>query len=117
MPAYAIAHLRSVELNDEIVTYLREIDATLEPYEGRFLIHGALPEVAEEPFGGALVCIEFPDLERARAWYASDAYQAILPLRTENSDSSAIVVDGTPAGYRASSFAETVIAQIGCDGG
>lgn len=110
MPAYAIAHLRTVDLNEEIVTYLRKIDATLEPYEGRFLIHGVMPEVVEEPFPGALVCIEFPDLERARAWYASDGYQEILPLRTENSDSSAILVEGTPPGYRASGFADAVIA-------
>jgi uncharacterized protein (DUF1330 family) len=112
MPAYAIAHLRTVDMNEEIVEYVRKIDATLEPYEGRFLIHGALPEVMEEPFPGALVCIEFPDIERARGWYTSDGYQEILPLRTENSDSSAIVVDGTPPGYRAASFADTVIAQM-----
>lgn len=112
MAAYAIAHIREIDLNEEIVTYLREIDASLEPYDGRFIIHGVVPEVVEEPFPGALVAIEFPDLERARAWYGSGAYQAILPLRTENSDSSAIIVEGTAPGYRAAGFAATVIEQI-----
>jgi len=111
MSAYAIAHLRSIDLNEEILVYLRKIDASLEPYEGRFLIHGAIPEVIEEPFPGAIVVIEFPDIERARAWYASDAYQEILPLRTRNSDSVAIVVEGTAPGYRAESFADKLVEQ------
>jgi len=111
MSAYAIAHLRSVDLNEEIVVYLRKIDASLEPFEGRFLVHGAIPEVIEEPFPGSIVVIEFPNIERARAWYESDAYQEILPLRTENSDSVAIVIDGTAPGYRAESFAERLIAE------
>ena len=111
MSAYAIAHLRSIDLNEEILVYLRKIDASLEPYEGRFLIHGAIPEVIEEPFPGAIVVIEFPDIERARAWYASDAYQEILPLRTRNSDSVAIVVEGTAPGYRAASFADKLVEQ------
>ena len=111
MSAYAIAHLRSIDLNEEILVYLRKIDASLEPFGGRFLVHGAIPEVIEEPFPGAIVVIEFPDRERAGAWYESDAYQEILPLRTENSDSVAIVVEGTPPGYRAESFADKLVEQ------
>ena len=44
------------------------------------------------------------DLERARAWYDSPAYQAILPLRTENSEGSAILLEGVDPGYRAADF-------------
>ena len=111
MSAYAIAHIREIDLNEDILVYLRKIDATLEPFEGRFAVHGAVPEVIEEPFPGSLVIIEFPDTERARAWYESDAYAEILALRTENSDSSAILVEGTPPGYRAASFADTLVEQ------
>ncbi len=101
MSAYAIAHLRTVDFNDAITEYIARIDSTLEPFSGRFLIHGKQPEVIEEPWEGVVVLIGFPDLEAAHAWYASEAYQAILPLRTENSDSSAIIVEGVPEGYRA----------------
>ena len=45
MTAYAVAHLRSVDQNAEIVDYLRRIDATLDPFDGRFVVHGVLPEV------------------------------------------------------------------------
>ena len=33
-----------------------------------------------------MVVIEFPDRDHALEWYDSPAYQAILPLRTENTD-------------------------------
>ena len=104
MSAYAIAHLRTVDFNDEITEYIARIDSTLEPFSGRFLIHGKQPEVIEGPFPGMLVAIEFPDLEAAHAWYESDAYRDILALRTDNSDGSTIIVEGVPAGYRAASL-------------
>jgi uncharacterized protein (DUF1330 family) len=103
MPTYAIAHLRTVDMNAEIVRYLQEIDATLEPFGGRFLVHGSPVTEIEKEWPGALVIVEFPDRERAEAWYASDAYQAILPLRVNNSDSATILVDGVPEHYRATS--------------
>ncbi|UZF90795.1 DUF1330 domain-containing protein [Bosea sp. NBC_00550] len=104
MTAYAIAHLQEVRLGPEIIDYIRRIDATLVPYEGRFLIHGATPEIIEGPWPGDLVIIAFPDLERARAWYDSPGYREILPLRTENSLSMAMIVKGVEAGYRATDF-------------
>ncbi|MCW0215001.1 MAG: DUF1330 domain-containing protein [Pseudonocardia sp.] len=104
MTAYAIAHLRSVDLNDSIVEYLTRIDATLEPHGGAFVVHGTTPEVLEDEFPGTLVVIGFPTLDDARAWYDSPAYQAILPLRTENSDGTAFLIQGVEPGYRAASF-------------
>src|SRR4051794_3940242 len=104
MPAYAIAQLRQVDVNAEIGDYLQRIDETLVPYDGTFLVHGKRPELMDGEFPGVVVVIEFPDLERAHAWYASPGYQAILPLRTRNSDSGAVIVDGVPEGYLTSSF-------------
>ena len=106
MPAYAIAHLRSVDFGADIVEYLQRIDATLEPFGGHFVIHGETPEVLEDEFPGTIVVIGFPDREAAAAWYASPAYQEILPLRTRNSDGTAFLIDGVAPGYRAASFLE-----------
>ena len=60
MTAYAIANLRKVEMGPAIVDYLRRIDATLEPYEGRFLVHGAAPEMLEGKWTGQPIIIESP---------------------------------------------------------
>ena len=101
MSAYAVAHLRKVEMGPPIVEYLQRIDATMEPFGGRFIVHGSELEVIEEPFPGSLVVIEFPDRESARAWYRSSAYQEILPLRIQHSDGSAAIVDGVVEPHRA----------------
>lgn len=101
VPAYAIAYLRNVDVNAGIVEYIQKIDATLEEHGGRFLVHGGDLTPAEGEWTGDLVVIEFPSVESARAWYESPGYQAILHLRTDNSDSMAAIVEGVPAGYRA----------------
>jgi uncharacterized protein (DUF1330 family) len=99
--AYAFAHLRSTRMGPPIVEYLERIDATLEPYGGRFIVHGGEVEVLEGEFPGGLVVIEFPNREAARSWYDSPAYQEIIHLRTENSEGSAGLVDGVGSRYRA----------------
>ena len=104
MPAYAIANLTNVDLNDEVVRYIATIDETLVPFGGRFLVHGKKPEVIEGEWADWTVIIAFPDLERAHEWYRSPAYQEILPLRTENSDGATIIVEGVDEGYRAAGF-------------
>lgn len=101
MPAYAIGHLRDVAMGPEIVEYLRRIDETLAPFEGRFIIHGGPVERLEGAWSGDLIVIEFPDKERARAWYASPAYRRILPLRMDNSKGDVILIDGVSRDHKA----------------
>lgn len=98
---YAIAYLRDVAIGPEIVEYIQRIDATMAPYGGRFLVHGGRLTPAEGAWGGDVVILEFPSPDDAREWYASPAYQEILPLRTQHSDSMAALVEGVPEGYRA----------------
>ena len=75
-PAYAVAYLRDVRFNDEIVDYLQRIDETLAPFGGRFLVHGGGLTPAEGTWDGDIVVIAFPDLTAATDWYESPAYQA-----------------------------------------
>jgi uncharacterized protein (DUF1330 family) len=99
--AYGIALLQHVEVGPPIVEYLERIDATLAPYGGRFLVHGARPRVLEGADPGAVVVLRFPDRASAEEWYASAAYQEILPLRTENTSSTVFIIDGVGADHRA----------------
>lgn len=101
MAGYAIAHLQDVTVGPEIVEYLQRIDATLAPFGGHFIVHGAAPSELEGNVPGAPVVIEFPSVERARAWYDSPAYRQILPLRTRNAHSVAYLVEGVDAAHRA----------------
>lgn len=93
MPAYAIAHLHDVDVNAEVVEYLRRIDGTLAPFGGKFIVHGGRQMVAEGPADGRVIVIEFPDYDAAQAWYASREYQQILPLRLNNASGVALLAD------------------------
>ncbi|MFE2146062.1 DUF1330 domain-containing protein [Streptomyces sp. NPDC059456] len=113
MTAYAIAHLRPGAVNEDVLHYIEEIQSTMDPFEGRFLVHGAQVEVMEGPFPGTVVILGFPDIERARAWYASPAYRALAPLRTRHIPGELILVDGVPAGYDAAETAATLRTAAG----
>lgn len=101
MKGYAIGILKDVDMGPAIVEYLERIDATLAPYGGRFLVHGGPADVREGTSPGAVVIIEFPDPAHAARWYESPAYQAILPLRTDNSVSTALLIEGVDDDHRA----------------
>lgn len=101
MKAYAIAHVRAVEFGPDIVEYLQRIDATLEPFGGRFLVHGGGVEVVEGEWGLDVIVIEFPDRDRLAAWWKSPAYREILPLRTRHMRADIVFADGLPNDYRA----------------
>ena len=111
MPAYALAHLRTPTINDEVLEYIERIQGTMEPYGGHFLVHGAEVEVVEGEWPGTVVIIEFPGVEQARAWYTSDAYQEILPMRTDNIEGDALLVPGVPPNYDARRTAERLRAE------
>ena len=78
MTCYAIGLLRNVEMGPAIRTYLAEIDATLRPFDGRFIIHGGEKRVLEGRADDDLIVIAFPDGARARDWYHSAAYRRIV---------------------------------------
>jgi uncharacterized protein (DUF1330 family) len=105
MTAYAIAHLRTPRINDDVLEYIERIQATFDPYSGRFLVHGATPEVKEGSWPGTIVIIGFPDMPSARAWYDSPAYQDIVRLRTAHIEGEAILIDGVAPDHDAAATA------------
>ena len=111
MPAYAVGHLHDVNVGADIVDYLRRIDATLEPFGGRFIIHGGPATILEGSWSGDLIVIAFPDRDSARAWYESSAYRQILPLRTRNSRGDVFLIEGVDADHKATD----VLAGIAMD--
>ncbi len=101
MLTYAIARLTVTRPGPELFEYLRQIDATLDAFDGRYLVHGAPIERLEGGWPlGDLIVLVFPDRAAAQTWYASPAYQAIKPLRTASTEGDVIFVEGVAAGHR-----------------
>ncbi|SHG77689.1 DUF1330 domain-containing protein [Pollutimonas bauzanensis] len=100
MTAYAVAVIRETRFNDEVVEYLQRIDETLAPFSGKYIVHGGPYQPLEGSWSGDLVVIEFPSMEMAKAWYGSDAYAAIRPLRMNNTEGEVLLVPGVPKGHR-----------------
>lgn len=94
MAAYAVGILYDLKPHADIVKYLETIDATLQPFGGRFAVHAADPEIREGTFDARFILIEFATLDDIRAWYDSPEYRAIIPLRADHSNSVVFFVDG-----------------------
>ena len=101
MTTYAVAHLHTLSEHEDVLTYIELIQKTMEPYGGRFLVHGSAVEVVEGEWPGALVVVSFPDMESAHEWYASPAYQKILPLRTDHIGGNVVLAEGVAPDYDA----------------
>lgn len=101
MTSYAIGYLHKVEMGADIIAYLEAIDATLAPFDGKFVIHGGQKHELEGIFPGDLIVIAFPSMAEAHAWYASPAYQNILPLRSRTAEGSVFLIEGVDAEHKA----------------
>ncbi|WP_409473650.1 DUF1330 domain-containing protein [Streptomyces sp. HC307] len=113
MSAYAICNLFPTGMNKDILTYIEQVQDTFASFGGRFLVHGARAEVVEGEWPGDIIVVEFPDMDRLKAWYASPAYQEILPLRKDHIEGNLLFVDGVAADYDAKKTAAELRAAIG----
>lgn len=117
MTAYGFAHLRNRRPHPEILEYLERIQATLDPFAGRFLVHGPPAEVVEGDWPGSMVLLEFPTMEQARAWYHSPAYQAIKYLRSDHIDGDLVLIDGVGPDYDPRERADKLRAEAAAGAG
>lgn len=75
--------------------YRAEVASVIARYGGRYLARGGPTELLEGTGKvGRVVILEFGDIAKARAFYQSQDYQAILPLRLAASRGRAILVEG-----------------------
>src|SRR6478736_1912013 len=94
MPAYIIV---DVEIHNpkEYENYRMMVPPTLEKYQGKFIVRGGKTESLE---GGwdpkRIVVLEFPSVELAKSWWASDEYAPAKALRERTAKSKMILVEG-----------------------
>ena len=68
---------------------------SIRAFGGRVLMATEELDVMEgEWHGDRTIVVEFDSVEQARAWYASDSYQASLPLRLAAANCNAVIASG-----------------------
>jgi uncharacterized protein (DUF1330 family) len=95
MPAYLIADVRDAWDADALDEYRRRNTDAVAAHGGRFVVRGGEHELVEGEWDTIrLVVIEFPDMDAVRAFWTSDEYEAIKPIRRGASTTNVILVDG-----------------------
>ena len=97
MPAYAVG-LLDMRTTSWLREYQPKTEALVRKYGGRYLVRGGGAEVLEgtKPAPSAMVILEFPSMEQARAWYADPEYAPLITLRQSGAHLEFILVEGFP---------------------
>ena len=78
--------------------YKRLATPTVSAYGGRYVARGGAVDVREGRWSPTrLVILEFPSVERARAWWDSPEYAPAKAIRQSCSDTQLVITEGVPA--------------------
>lgn len=92
-PAYTIAE---IEVTDP-ATYKKYADATgrgIPAAGGRFIVRGGKTVVLNGPQPKQIAVIQWESLEKARAFFESEAYKQLVPIRDKSSNFRAFIIEG-----------------------
>jgi uncharacterized protein (DUF1330 family) len=97
MKAYIIVDV-TVTDPERYEAYKKLTPASLEKFEGRFIVRGGHTETLEGEWKpGRIVILEFPSLEKAKAWWGSPEYGPAKSIRQSASLTKMIVAEGYSA--------------------
>ncbi len=78
--------------------YRRLATPTVSAYGGRYVARGGAVDVREGRWSPTrLVILEFPSVERARAWWDSPEYAPAKAIRQSCADTQLVITEGIPA--------------------
>jgi uncharacterized protein (DUF1330 family) len=96
MAAYVIVNI-TVRDPVRYEEYKRLATPSVSAYAGRYVARGAPVEVKEGDWSPSrLVILQFPDLERARAWWSSPEYAPAKAVRQSCADAQLVITEGLP---------------------
>jgi len=100
MPAYVVV---DIEVQDTSVyeRYKELAPPSIAKHGGRYLARGGATAVLEGSWQPKrLVILEFPSLEKAKAWWASSDYAEGKKLRQSCAKTAMVAVEGAPPAQR-----------------
>jgi uncharacterized protein (DUF1330 family) len=84
--AYLVGHI-TVKSPDHWAEYTRQVPGTLGPWGAELVFRGRqFAAFSGENPHPDIVVIRFPDAAAVKGWFASAAYQALIPLREQAAD-------------------------------
>ncbi|MFB7146191.1 DUF1330 domain-containing protein [Agrobacterium deltaense] len=97
MAAYAVFFREGMLDHSELAIYTSKVLeswSNFEAFSPKLLVASGEHDVIEGGLVEGVVILEFPNLELARAWYHSPAYQEILQHRLKGGVFKSIIVSG-----------------------
>jgi len=86
MAAYLVGH---ITVKDEGLwqEYMAGVKESIAPFDCKIIFRGKLDRIlAGKHDHNLVVVIEYPDLSILDAWYSSEKYQSLIPLRDKAAD-------------------------------
>jgi uncharacterized protein (DUF1330 family) len=94
MPAYVVVQV-DVKDPGRYEDYKKMVPPSIEKFGGRFLVRGGKTHPMEGDWAPKrFVLVEFPSVEKAKAWWDSPEYRAARDLRWATADSKLIIAEG-----------------------
>jgi len=94
MPAYVIVETNITD-PEQYERYREAAPASIAAHGGRYLVRGGELAVFEGDWDPTrVVVLEFPDLETAKRWYASEEYSEVRQLREGAAKLNMVAVAG-----------------------
>ena len=94
MSAYIIVDV-TIHNAENYEGYKKLTPASIAAYDGKFIVRGGTTESLEGDWQpGRVVVLEFPTVERAKQWWASEEYAPAKAIRQANAETKMILVEG-----------------------
>ena len=94
MSAYLIVE---IEVTDPgmFEEYRRQVTPMIQAYGGRYIVRGGAAELLEgSPEPERIVVVEFPSMERLKAFHDAPEYAPLIELRRRSAVSRLVAVEG-----------------------
>ncbi len=94
MSAYVVIRIIAISDEEGFAEYRKSAGSVIADHGGKVAAAGGRRVTVEGEEDNRLVILEFPDLEKARAWYDSPEYQAALQHRLRSATAQVTIVEG-----------------------
>lgn len=94
MAAYIIVEVK-IQDKETYEEYKKLTPASMAPFGGKFIVRGGSTETLEGDWQPErVVILEFPSVEKAKAWWSSDLYAPAKAIRQRTAKTKMIVLEG-----------------------